>query len=227
MRIRLVRMATPLPAAGGGADGRDQGSSLEEKSVAPPARYCQSQKFLPGWPASTQRQTPPVVFGLRGNHYPSSTQYPYPSSFAHPGSRAMCRSLSWAAQYAGARDATACLRRLYRYGPGEATEVSCPCSFLGVETSTGFLHLCYTAHSYSIEDMRRDKESTSMGHHLDTGMQAGTITALTVQQHQPTRVSVFLDGAFAFGVCQISCASGAVGWAPAERGRPGHLGAAE
>jgi len=50
--------------------------------------------------------------------------------------------------------------------------------------------------------MRMDKESTSMEHHLDTGMQAGTITALTVQQHQPTRVSVFLDGAFAFGVCQ-------------------------
>ena len=50
--------------------------------------------------------------------------------------------------------------------------------------------------------MRRDKESTSVGHHLDTGMQAGTITALTMQQHQPTRVSVFLDGAFAFGVSQ-------------------------
>jgi len=33
-------------------------------------------------------------------------------------------------------------------------------------------------------------------------MQAGTITALTMQQHQPTRVSVFLDGAFAFGVSQ-------------------------
>jgi len=48
--------------------------------------------------------------------------------------------------------------------------------------------------------MCRDKESTSVGHHLDTGMQAGTITALTVQQHQPTRVSVFLDGAFAFGI---------------------------
>jgi len=31
---------------------------------------------------------------------------------------------------------------------------------------------------------------------------AGTITRLTVQQHQPTRVSVFLDGVFAFGVSQ-------------------------
>jgi regulatory protein len=41
-----------------------------------------------------------------------------------------------------------------------------------------------------------------MGRHLDTDIQAGTITALTVQQHQPTRVSVFLDGAFAFGVSQ-------------------------
>ena len=47
-----------------------------------------------------------------------------------------------------------------------------------------------------------DKESTSVGHHLDTDMQAGTITALTMQQHQPTRVSVFLDGVFAFGVSQ-------------------------
>ncbi len=36
----------------------------------------------------------------------------------------------------------------------------------------------------------------------DPGMQAGTITALTVQRHQPTRVSVFLDGAFAFGLAQ-------------------------
>ncbi|HEY5864567.1 MAG TPA: regulatory protein RecX [Candidatus Tectomicrobia bacterium] len=36
----------------------------------------------------------------------------------------------------------------------------------------------------------------------DPGMQAGTITALTVQRHQPTRVSVFLDGAFAFGIAQ-------------------------
>ncbi len=45
--------------------------------------------------------------------------------------------------------------------------------------------------------MRRDKESTNVEQHLDTGMPAGTITALTVQQHQPTRVSVFLDGAFA------------------------------
>jgi regulatory protein len=33
-------------------------------------------------------------------------------------------------------------------------------------------------------------------------MQAGTITAMTVQRHQPTRVSVFLDGAFAFGISQ-------------------------
>lgn len=41
-----------------------------------------------------------------------------------------------------------------------------------------------------------------MGDHLETGIQAGTITALTVQQHRPTRVSVFLDGAFAFGVSQ-------------------------
>ena len=41
-----------------------------------------------------------------------------------------------------------------------------------------------------------------MGYHPGTGMQAGTITALTVQQHQPTHVSVFLDGAFAFGVSQ-------------------------
>jgi regulatory protein len=71
-----------------------------------------------------------------------------------------------------------------------------------METSTGLLHLCYTAHSYSRENLRRDKESTSVEHHLDTGMRAGTITALTVQQHQPTRVSVFLDGAFAFGVSQ-------------------------
>src|SRR5215467_8248334 len=31
---------------------------------------------------------------------------------------------------------------------------------------------------------------------------AGTITHLTVQQQQPTRVSVFLDGVFAFGVSQ-------------------------
>jgi len=50
--------------------------------------------------------------------------------------------------------------------------------------------------------MRRDQESTNVGHDLDTGMQAGTITALTVQQHQSTRVSIFLDGAFAFGVSQ-------------------------
>jgi regulatory protein len=71
-----------------------------------------------------------------------------------------------------------------------------------METSTGLLHLCYTAHSYSRENLRRDKESTSVEHHLDTGMRAGTVTALTVQQHQPTRVSVFLDGAFAFGVSQ-------------------------
>jgi regulatory protein len=41
-----------------------------------------------------------------------------------------------------------------------------------------------------------------MGPHLNTAMPAGTITALTVQQHKPTRVSVFLDGAFAFGVSQ-------------------------
>src|SRR5678816_2278118 len=56
---------------------------------------------------------------------------------------------------------------------------------------------------YSREGRCRDKESTSVGHHLDIGMQpAGTITALRVQQHQPTRVSIFLDGAFAFGVSQ-------------------------
>ena len=36
----------------------------------------------------------------------------------------------------------------------------------------------------------------------DIGRQAGTITRLTVQQHQTTRVSVFLDGVFAFGVSQ-------------------------
>ena len=36
----------------------------------------------------------------------------------------------------------------------------------------------------------------------DPGMQAGTITALTVQRHQPTRVLVFLDGVFAFGIAQ-------------------------
>jgi regulatory protein len=41
-----------------------------------------------------------------------------------------------------------------------------------------------------------------VGHDLDTGRQAGTITALTVQQHQSPRVSLFLDGAFAFGVSQ-------------------------
>jgi regulatory protein len=41
-----------------------------------------------------------------------------------------------------------------------------------------------------------------MGPHLKTDMPAGTLTALTVQQHEPTRVSVFLDGAFAFGVSQ-------------------------
>ena len=34
----------------------------------------------------------------------------------------------------------------------------------------------------------------------DAARQAGTITRLVVQQHQPTRVSVFLDGVFAFGV---------------------------
>src|SRR5215471_15161454 len=36
----------------------------------------------------------------------------------------------------------------------------------------------------------------------NVGRPAGTITRLTVQQHQPTRVSVFLDGVFAFGVSQ-------------------------
>ena len=41
-----------------------------------------------------------------------------------------------------------------------------------------------------------------MGPHLKPDMPAGTPTALTVQQHEPTRVSVFLDGAFAFGVSQ-------------------------
>src|SRR5262245_16008685 len=69
-------------------------------------------------------------------------------------------------------------------------------------TSTGFLCLCYTAHSYSGEGMRRDQESMNVGHDLDTGMQAGTITALTMQQHQSTRVSILLDGAFACGVSQ-------------------------
>ena len=61
-----------------------------------------------------------------------------------------------------------------------------------------------------------------MRRHLDTDIQAGTITALTVQQHQPTRVSVFLDGAFAFGVSQESRTRvGTVGRAPAECRRPG------
>jgi regulatory protein len=41
-----------------------------------------------------------------------------------------------------------------------------------------------------------------MGRHFNTDMPAGTITALTVQQRQPTRVSVFLDGVFAFGISQ-------------------------
>ncbi len=41
-----------------------------------------------------------------------------------------------------------------------------------------------------------------MEQHLEADMQAGTITALTVQRHQPTRVSVFLDGAYAFGLAQ-------------------------
>src|SRR5262245_19394678 len=77
-----------------------------------------------------------------------------------------------------------------------------PYVFLGMGTSTGLLRLCYTAHSYSRAGLCRDKESTSVKHHLDTAMPAGTITALTVQQHQPTRVSVFLDGAFAFGISQ-------------------------
>lgn len=36
----------------------------------------------------------------------------------------------------------------------------------------------------------------------DAGKQAGTITHVAVQLHQPTRVSVFLDGVFAFGVSQ-------------------------
>jgi regulatory protein len=36
----------------------------------------------------------------------------------------------------------------------------------------------------------------------ETGKQAGTITHLAVQQRQPNRISVFLDGAFAFGVSQ-------------------------
>lgn len=36
----------------------------------------------------------------------------------------------------------------------------------------------------------------------DAERQAGTITHLAVQQHQSTRVSVFLDGVFAFGVSQ-------------------------
>ena len=37
---------------------------------------------------------------------------------------------------------------------------------------------------------------------LDASMSAGTITHLAVQQDQPTRVAVFLDGVFAFGVSQ-------------------------
>ena len=41
-----------------------------------------------------------------------------------------------------------------------------------------------------------------MGQKRDAGRQAGTITHLAIQQHQPTRVSVFLDGVFAFGVSQ-------------------------
>src|SRR5262245_9135161 len=77
-----------------------------------------------------------------------------------------------------------------------------PYVFLGMGTSTGLLRLCYTAHSYSRAGLCRDKESTSVKHHLDTAMPAGTITALTVQQHQPTRVSVFLDRVFAFGISQ-------------------------
>ena len=36
----------------------------------------------------------------------------------------------------------------------------------------------------------------------DTEKRAGTITRLAVQQRQPTRVSVFLDGVFAFGISQ-------------------------
>lgn len=35
---------------------------------------------------------------------------------------------------------------------------------------------------------------------FDKHVQRGTITQLTVQQHDPNRVSVFLDGTFAFGV---------------------------
>jgi regulatory protein len=42
----------------------------------------------------------------------------------------------------------------------------------------------------------------SVGHQRNEDIQTWTITALTVQQHQPTRVSVFLDGAFAFGITQ-------------------------
>ena len=41
-----------------------------------------------------------------------------------------------------------------------------------------------------------------MGHQSNNSLQVGTITALAVQRHQPTRVSVFLDGAFAFGIAQ-------------------------
>lgn len=36
----------------------------------------------------------------------------------------------------------------------------------------------------------------------EAGRQAGTITHLALQQHQSTRISVFLDGVFAFGVSQ-------------------------
>lgn len=39
-----------------------------------------------------------------------------------------------------------------------------------------------------------------MESHRETDRQAGSITALTMQRHQPTRVSVFLDGAFAFDI---------------------------
>ena len=63
------------------------------------------------------------------------------------------------------------------------------------------MRLCYTAHSYS-RWAPLEKEHTRVEQYRDPGMQTGTITALTVQRHQPTRVSVFLDGAFAFGIAQ-------------------------
>ena len=114
----------------------------------------------------------------------------------------MRRSQSGAVRYSEPVTRPRALGDCIGMGLGRQQRYSAPYSFLGVMTSTGFLRLCYTAHAYSREGMRMDKESTSVGHHRDTDMQAGTITALRMQQHQPTRVSVFLDGVFAFGVSQ-------------------------